>query len=388
MGKYIHICENCNSEFSDYSKNTRFCSRKCYESHRQNTRKTQIVICPICNKEFLQKHIDQIFCSNECKGKSREDRMECICEYCGVKFSRKKSEVIKNSKHYCSSTCRMNDMFWSDEDTCILIDNYKKLSYKEMSENNIFSVYKSVEEIKRRAKYIGITTSRNWSNDEIEILIKSYSYIDMEELQKLIPNRTSIAICRKAIILGLKSKFYLEHLYSDNENEYLKNNYLHKSNEELGKDLNRTPDGIAQHLLVLDLHRPTEIDSYKNLKNYIRCRLSSWRDSIRESCDFTCALSGERSNIVVHHIRSFNLLFNETIEIINFPLYDSISEYTQKQLDDFLLAFLDIQESYGEYICITQYIHDNFHRIYGYGNNTLEQWNDYIENNFQKINTQ
>lgn len=382
MGKHIHICKNCNEKFEDYFENTKFCSRDCYETYRQNTRKTQKVICPICNKEFLQKRIGQKYCSNECKSKSAENRIECICDYCGTKFTRKKSEVAKNNKHYCSSDCRINDMFWSKNDTQILIDNYKKLSYKQMSENNIFSVYKSVSEIKRRAKYIGITSTRDWSNEEIDILQKNYSCVHIDELQKLIPTRTKVAIMNKATLLGLKTKFYLEHLYSDDENKYLKSNYLLKSNEQLGEELDRSPYGIAQHLLVLDLHRPTEIDNYKNLKNYVRCRIVPWRDKIRKECNYTCAVSGSRSNIVVHHIRSFNLLFNETIEILNFPVYESISEYTQKQLDDFLTIFLEIQENYGEYVCVTNSIHENFHKIYGYGNNTLEQWNHYIENNF------
>lgn len=44
------------------------------------------------------------------------------------------------------------------------------MSYKEMSENNIFSTFKTVAEISRRAIYIGITSSREWSIEEIKIL--------------------------------------------------------------------------------------------------------------------------------------------------------------------------------------------------------------------------
>lgn len=278
----------------------------------------------------------------------------------------------------------MNAMFWSDEDTQALIDNYRKLSYKEMSENNIFSTYKTVDEIKRRATYIGITLPRDWSEEEINILKNNYSKVSMVELMTMLPKRTKASILGKARTLKLKSKFYLSHMYSDEENEYLKNNYLLKSNEELSKELRRSPQGIAIHLLVLDLHRPTEIDNYKTLKKYVRTRLIPWRDKIRESNGYICALTGSKSNIVVHHIRGFNLLFYETIENLNFPIYDDISQYNQQQLDDFLNEFMEIQESYGNYICINEDVHKAFHKEYGYGNNTKEQWNEFIDIYYKK----
>lgn len=378
----IHICKNCNKEFENYFNDAKFCSRACYEEYRQLSRKTKKIICPICGEEFLQMRPEQIFCSNKCKHKATEDRVTCICEHCGIEFTRKRSEVVKNKRHYCSNECRTNAMFWSEDDTKILIDNYKKLSYKEMSENNIFSMYKTTDEIRRRAIYIGITSSREWSDEEIDILKNNYSIISMDKLMKILPNRTKPSILGKARTLNLKSRFYLTHIYTDEENRYLKDNYLLKSNEELGLELGRSVQGIAEHLLVLDLHRPTEIDNYKTLKKYIRTRLIPWRDKVRELNKYTCSLTGVKSNIVVHHIRSFNLLFYETIENLNFPLYDNISRYTQNQLDEFLSAFLEIQESYGSYICINENVHKNFHNEYGYGDNTEEQWKEFVNKYF------
>lgn len=378
MGKNKYICANCNNEFESYFDNAKFCSKDCYKEYRQLNRQTKKVICPICNKEFLQERIGQIFCSNKCKSESTKNRVECVCEHCGTTFERIKSEVEKNQRHYCSNECRMNAMFWSDEDTDILINNYKKLSYKEMSENNIFSVYKTPDEISRRAIYIGITSSREWSSEEINILIDNYSIVSMNELMAMLPKRTKTSILGKARVNGLKSKFYLTHMYSDEENEYIKNNYLSMSNEELGKKLNRTTQGISEHLLVLDLHRPTEIDNYKTLKKYIRCRLTPWRDKVRELNNYTCSLTGTRSNIIVHHIRGFNLLFYEAIKNLDFPIYDDISKYNQTQLDNFLNEFLEVQENYNSYICISEDVHKMFHKEYGYGNNTEEQWNEFV----------
>jgi hypothetical protein len=141
MSKIKHMCKNCSKEFEDYFSDTKFCSRNCYEEHRQVNRKTKQIVCPICGNEFIQRHIGQIFCSRKCRIENTKDRVRCVCEYCGEPFERKRSEVDKNKRHYCSNECRMSAMFWSEEDTNILINSYKIMSYKEMSENNIFSVY-------------------------------------------------------------------------------------------------------------------------------------------------------------------------------------------------------------------------------------------------------
>lgn len=278
----------------------------------------------------------------------------------------------------------MVGMFWSEEDTDVLKDNYRKMSYKEMSENNIFSTFKTVDEIRRRAGYIGILSSREWSDEEIDILKNNYDKVSRDELMSMLPNRTRPSILSKARIMGLKSKFYLTHKYSKEEMEYLKNNYLTKSNEELGKELNRTSLGIAQRLLILDLHRPTEIDNYKTIKKYVRCRLTPWRDRVRELNNYTCSLTGVRTNIIVHHIRGFNLLLYEAIENLDFPIYEDISKYNQNQLDELLNEFLEVQESYHSYICINEDIHRKFHKEYGYGNNTEEQWNEFVNKYYKK----
>ena len=93
---------------------------------------------------------------------------------------------------------------------------------------------------------------------------------------------------------------------------------------------------------------------------------------------------GVRSNIIVHHIRGFNLLFDEVIEMLEFPLYEDMSMYNQTQLDDFLDTFLNLQEYYHQYVCINEEIHKEFHKIYGYGNNTQEQWNEFINKYYKQ----
>lgn len=377
MAKYKHTCQLCGKEFENYCEISYFCSRSCYDTNRRECGKLKTLDCPVCGVKFRQSYSGHTFCSVECRVKATEKRIKCTCDYCGKLFERIESEVVKNKRHYCSDECKRKGMFWSDKDTEILIENFGKVPYKEMVA--LFTSHKTVDEIKRRAIYLGLTSSREWTDDEISILINNYSVKPMKEVMQLLPSRTRSSILRQAQTHGIQSYFYLTHLYSNEEIEYLKNNYLEKSNEELATALNRTANGISQCLRILNLHRPTKFDNYKNLVYYMRQRLKTWRDSVREQCDYVCAITGQRSNVRVHHIRGFNLLFDETIDSLEFPIYEDMSKYSQEQLDEFVNTFLDIQESYGQYICIKEEVHKEFHKLYGYGNNTKEQWDDFIE---------
>lgn len=377
MGKYISKCKMCGKEFDSYDKNAKFCNKQCYFLYRKENGKLKNAICPICNKIFRQSRVEQMFCGVECRVKSTEDRLKCTCEHCGKDFVRIRSEVEKNKHHYCSNKCRMDAMYWCPDDVEILKSNFGKIKYKSMT--NIFSKYRSQEEIKRKAVNLGLTSSRKWSDEEIQILIDNYSIKPMDEVVKMLPSRTISAILGQARQQNLKSFFYLDHMYSDEEEQYLKNNYLTKSNEELGNSLNRTPIAIAQHLLVLDLHRPIDVNNHNTIAEYIRKRIYPWRKQYVKSKNYSCELTGTTNSIVVHHIRGFNLLLEETICVLNFPIYERMSLYTKEQLDNLVKTFLLVQETYHNYICINENIHKQFHGIYGYGSNTEWQWNDFIK---------
>ena len=376
MGKYIHKCEMCGKEFNDYCKTTRFCNRSCYDEYRKENGRLKEVICPVCNNKFRQAYSKQTFCSVECRVKSTETKVDCICDCCGKTFFRIPSEINKHNSHYCSIECRNKAMWWSEDDTKLLKENFNKIPYDKMID--IFSKPKTVDEIKRRAIYLGLTSSKEWSNDEVKILIENYSIKPMHDVVNLLPNRSKDSILGKAKSLGIKSYFYLNRIYTKEDEEYLKNNYLNKSNEELAQILNRNPNGIAQHLWILKLYRPNDRSGYSGISEYIRGKLIPWTKQIKQDNDFTCSITGVRTKIIIHHIRGFNLILDEAIKQINFPIYNSISVYSDEQLDELFTVFYNLQEAYKSYICITESVHKQFHSIYGYGDNTETQWNEFI----------
>ena len=76
---------------------------------------------------------------------------------------------------------------------------------------------------------------------------------------------------------------------------------------------------------------------------------------------------------------------NDNIGVSNIEqntIADADKTNQDKELDDFIDCFLQLHNSYNEFICIDRNIHIDFHNKYGYGNNTREQWEEYIKNNY------
>lgn len=379
MGLNKHTCKFCGKEYEDYFKDSKYCSKECYKNYRKENAKLKEKQCPVCGDWFKPHDSSTIYCSKECRGIENRNRILCYCDNCGEPFERIKSEVDKNKKHFCSKKCMYEYICWSEDDKEILKNNYGNLSYKEISE--LLNRDIKPHSIHRMAMELGLTENHGyWTKEEIDILIENYPKKPMIEVMNLLPNRSRTSILGQARMQKLKSYFYLNRIYTDDEVNYLKENYSVKSYEEMSIDLGRTISAIKQRMIILGLRKPTEIANYKNLYNYIRQRIVPWRNNIREKCNYTCAVTGNRSNIIVHHIRSFNLLLEECIEMLEFPLYDSFEMYAQEQLDEFLKSFLELQEYYGDYVCITEEVHNKFHSIYGFGDNTKEQWEEFVKN--------
>ena len=372
----INRCIACGKEFrvSKSFSNQRYCSKECSSIGQI---KFDDIECPICKKMFRPKSINTIFCSNKCKFESIRNGVVCTCHYCGKEFYRKMSEYSKNKQHYCSVTCHYLDISWSEHDKNILRKNYRNISTKDIVP--LLDKKYTPKAIKSEARRLGLCDDAHyWTKEEEKILKENYSYISMNKVLTLLPNRTRSSILGKSRQCNLLGYHYLTNCYSDNENEFLKTNYLEMDNLQLSKHLNRTERGIAQHLWVLGLYRPKEKHNYDTLANYVRAKTIVWKNKIKDENNWTCCLTGKHSNIVLHHCRSFNLLLLEAIDDLDFEIKNDLDDYTQQELDSFVEHFLYLQEYYGEYCCITESIHKLFHGIYGYGNNTMDQWIEFV----------
>ena len=96
-------------------------------------------------------------------------------------------------------------------------------------------------------------TKKNWTQDEIDFLKENYDILTQEEISSIL-NRTIKSIQKKMSYLGIK-KYIRNDNWSQDEINFLKENYSNVSNEELMNILNRTDRAIRAKAVSLNLYK-------------------------------------------------------------------------------------------------------------------------------------
>jgi hypothetical protein len=116
-----------------------------------------------------------------------------------------------------------------------------------------------------------------------------------------------------------------------------------------------------------------------NTESYLRHNLIEWKkDSLRES-EYKCVITGDKFDNI-HHLYSFNLIIEEVLEENNIKLHKQINEYSDEELELLIEKVLIHHYDYPLGVCLREDVHKLFHSIYGYGNNTPEQFYEFKDN--------
>jgi len=115
------------------------------------------------------------------------------------------------------------------------------------------------------------------------------------------------------------------------------------------------------------------------LNQYLRTHILKWKKESFRKYNYRCAITGKNysGKIEIHHIYGFEKILQETMEILNLPIYDEVSKYTGDELRLIKDTCNKLHFKYGLGVCLAKKVHDEFHSIYGYGNNTQEQWKEF-----------
>ena len=265
---------------------------------------------------------------------------------------------------------------WNDSDINILRDCYSK----GVSINEIYDIFKgerTVGAIQTKAHKMGLTTKERWTQEEEEIIRKFYSTACMNELLKKLPNRNKTAIRNRANKMGLTSYAYNQRTWTPEMDDYIIKNWKNQSDKEMAVNLSRTFRSIKFHRQQLNLFRTVEEGKYNYLYEYIRKRNRQWKKNSAKNCEYKCIITGEKFNDI-HHLYGMNLILKEAMSNIGMPLI-VFDKYTQKELDAILSEFLVVQDQYPLGVCLSHDIHKKFHDTYGYGDNTPQQFKEFLE---------
>lgn len=109
----------------------------------------------------------------------------------------------------------------------------------------------------------------------------------------------------------------------------------------------------------------------------LRKELSDWKKDSMENCQYRCLITGSK-NYEIHHLYGFDLILIETLNQLNIDnKHIQINELTVDNYETIKSIFLKIHNKYPLGVCLEKEIHKEFHRIYGKGNNTPEQFYEF-----------
>ena len=118
--------------------------------------------------------------------------------------------------------------------------------------------------------------------------------------------------------------------------------------------------------------------------DYFRKHIKEWKKEVAKKYNYKCALTGSKTDCVVHHLTSFNTLIKEAAQEVGLPLLRKIGDYTKEQfalLEKAVLAKHTIDNG----ILLQRKVHNKFHNIYGKGNNSPEQFSDFVKNYYKDL---
>ena len=231
----------------------------------------------------------------------------------------------------CKLHIKRNSYGWSNELRQKVINMYQTgYSIPEIREAIGYCKSESAIYTMLSKRHIGKNFA--WTDEEVALLCEAYSQRTKEELCALLPRHGWPNIKWKAHKYGLLHKSWIDRMTN--------------------------PD-------------------YRDLSEYLRSLNSTWKADSAKACNYRCVITGQRYD-VIHHIVGFNVIIAETLESLGYEDVKPFHAYTDDELQIIGDTMLQVQASYPLGACMTKEQHLRFHSIYGFGNNTEAQFNEFI----------
>lgn len=116
------------------------------------------------------------------------------------------------------------------------------------------------------------------------------------------------------------------------------------------------------------------------VQKFVRWNLREWKKDVLAKDNGKCVITGDLADktFPVHHLLSAKTIFEDVVKEVNFEIKESISKHTEEELE-ILSNIFSQKHSVHLGVVLRPDIHKLFHRIYGYKNNTPQQFEEFKE---------
>jgi len=137
------------------------------------------------------------------------------------------------------------------------------------------------------------------------------------------------------------------------------------------------------NLCSYDMHKgennPMWKGGFSEINSILRDSITEWKKESMIASNYKCVVTNKRFD-VIHHLYGFDKIFNEIFDNLNIEKRRFINEYSDEELVLVRNECSRLHKIHGVGVCLTGDIHALFHKVYGYGENNIEQFNEFKEN--------
>lgn len=268
-------------------------------------------------------------------------------------------------------------VFTKDDDE-ILRKYFGKIDTKDICLKYLPGV--KIGSIYARAKRLGLPVGVFWTEEMDKILIENYTTMRMKPLVALLGVKSSTPVYNRMKQLGLKNKFH-QRKWTEEDDLFLENNFRNKSDAEIAVILNRTEKAILTRRKTKKLAKTIEETHYTDFRKLCYANSEKWRQEIRENFNNKCFLTDDY-DCDIHHITGVSIIIEECLKETGISLNTDPNVLSNEERNRFLCLFLE-KQSNNKSILISKSIHTLFHKKYGFGNNTKEQFLEFVKENYE-----
>lgn len=113
--------------------------------------------------------------------------------------------------------------------------------------------------------------------------------------------------------------------------------------------------------------------------SYLQKKMKKWRDESLEISNHKCLICGETKHLHIHHLYNFYNIVHDAFRELGIKRRLRISEYDTKEIDIIVDKVLEIHYRHLLGVAICKKHHDEFHSWYGQYNNSLNQFEDFMQ---------
>ena len=107
--------------------------------------------------------------------------------------------------------------------------------------------------------------------------------------------------------------------------------------------------------------------------------VKQWFSSSKQQVNYTCELTGKVGGVNTHHLKAFSIIVKEAHELNNIQVKQQVKDYTEEELHKLEEYVASWHKDTSNAVVLSEEVHMLFHSLYGKGDNTPEQFEEFRE---------